>query len=92
MPIITIIPPLEPVMFYSTSQLALSDEVKEWFRSDKRPKPHGSMRVKGHWGDVYHLGRLADEAHPGWDEAVRHWLRQRGNMREALIVVWTSEG
>ncbi len=81
-------------MFYyaANSTISAPDAVREWFSTSQKLKPHGHIRVKGRWGDVYQVGKLMSELDRTWPSVVHDWLRTRSGMPEALVVVWTPEG
>jgi hypothetical protein len=67
--------------------------VQGWFAGPNRPSPHGHLTVSGRRGAVYYIGELSRDSgrHPEWPPAVHEWLEERGNMPDALVVVWQSE-
>jgi hypothetical protein len=81
-------------VFYTSdnTDLGLSEAVRLWFASMRRPTAHGTITVPGREGGIYHLGTLADESRGrDWPIEVHDWLRERGNMPDALVVVWKTD-
>jgi hypothetical protein len=64
--------------------------VEEWLTGPRRPTPQGRVDIPGRRGVLYHVGALreASQQHREWPPEVHEWLRMRGNMPDALVVVW----
>lgn len=63
---------------------------EDWLTGPDRPAPHGRVEIRGRRGVLYHIGTLVEESRrrPEWPAAVHGWLRTRGGMPDALVVVW----
>lgn len=79
-------------VFYpnANSGLGFGEAVERWFTSTTRRSSHGTIEVKGRRGHIFHLETLAAESekHPEWPDGVREWLKERGVLADALVVVW----